>query len=790
MQYFRILLITMMVVCVITTIRAQETVIKLRGTVVDVARSGIEGVSVKVNNSKTVTDKNGFFSIKVTKTNSTTIEVSRIGKKTVRQTVSSQDLLKSLEFVMEDDGKVLETIEVLGLTKVDEINKEAFNVTAVDARKLHNSSMDVGQLLNRVSGVKIRESGGMGSRAALSLNGFSGNQVKVFLDGLPIDNYGSSFQLNNIPINYIDHIEVYKGVVPVWLGGDALGGAINLVKNTNPMSYLDASYSYGSFNTHRVNVNAGIVRENGFTLEVNAYKNYSDNNYRVQVDVVPDMNSGVTVPDRVSRFHDAYQNQMLNLNVGVSNKRWADQLLFGFNWGNNHADVQTGNRMDEVYGARFRDGEVIQPTFQYKVSDVGLKGLDVALRGSFNFGEERSIDTVYRRFNWYGESIPKGNNSWDPGGERTKEFYVYRNNNGNAALNINYTINASNALFLNNTFTSSNRKGENELQPDNPFYSQPKITQKNILGIGLGNTSIKNLDNNIFFKYYYQYVKAYEVDNNVYSTREQDRNFFGYGLASTYHFSTNTQLKFSYEKTYRVPELDELFGNVENLDANPTLKPESSDNLNIGASYAFSLNEKNAFLINGNAIYRYAKDYIRFVLSATNNDNTIRQTAQNQRDVSNLGFDVEARYSYDRKLSVGANVTYQNLRNQTKYEISKTDVSIFYKDRLPNIPYLFGNADLAYTWHNVLLPQSRLDIGYNLFFVHEYFLKWPSAGLLGKEIIPQQLSHDVYVTYSFAQGKYNIGIDGRNLTDALLYDNYMLQKPSRNFSVKFRYILK
>src|SRR5690606_16038199 len=130
----------------------------------------------------------------------------------------------------------------------------AFNVTAVDARKLHNSSMDVGQLLNRVSGVKIKESGGMGSRAALSLNGFSGNQVKVFLDGLPIDNYGSSFQLNNIPINYIDHIEVYKGVVPVWLGGDALGGAINLVKNTNPMSYLDASYSYGSFNTHRVNI--------------------------------------------------------------------------------------------------------------------------------------------------------------------------------------------------------------------------------------------------------------------------------------------------------------------------------------------------------------------------------------------------------------------------------------------------------------------------------------------------------------------------------------------------------
>jgi outer membrane cobalamin receptor len=138
--------------------------------------------------------------------------------------------------------------------------------------------------LDRVSGVRVREAGGVGSRSELSINGFSGNQIKVFIDGVPMDNFGSSFQLNNIPVNLADRVEVYKGVVPIWLGGDALGGAVNIVTNSKPRTYVDASYSFGSFNTHRSAVNAGYTAKSGFTTEINAFQNYSDNNYWVNVD--------------------------------------------------------------------------------------------------------------------------------------------------------------------------------------------------------------------------------------------------------------------------------------------------------------------------------------------------------------------------------------------------------------------------------------------------------------------------------------------------------------------------
>ena len=63
--------------------------------------------------------------------------------------------------------------------------------------------------------MKLRESGGVGSDMQLMLDGFSGKHVKVFIDGVPQEGARTVFDLNNIPVNFAERIEVYKGVVPV-----------------------------------------------------------------------------------------------------------------------------------------------------------------------------------------------------------------------------------------------------------------------------------------------------------------------------------------------------------------------------------------------------------------------------------------------------------------------------------------------------------------------------------------------------------------------------------------------
>lgn len=102
---------------------------------------------------------------------------------------------------------------------------------------------------------------------------------------MPQDGVGGSFSLNSIPINFAERIEVYRGVVPVGFGTDALGGVINIVTGNKRRTFVDASYSYGSFNTHKSYVNVGHTADNGFTFEINAFQNYSDNNYWIDTPV-------------------------------------------------------------------------------------------------------------------------------------------------------------------------------------------------------------------------------------------------------------------------------------------------------------------------------------------------------------------------------------------------------------------------------------------------------------------------------------------------------------------------
>src|SRR5690606_20725859 len=180
----------------------------------------------------------------------------------------------------------LNEVEVIGKSAIKEVREAPYNVVALDAKSLYNSTLDLGHMLDRASGVKIRETGGTGSNMSVFLNGFTGRHIKLFMDGVPMEGFGSAFQLNNIPVNIADRIEVYKGVVPIEFGADAMGGVINIVTNQSANSYLDVSYSYGSFNTHKTNISLGHTTRGGFTFQLNAFQNYSDNDYKVRTNVL------------------------------------------------------------------------------------------------------------------------------------------------------------------------------------------------------------------------------------------------------------------------------------------------------------------------------------------------------------------------------------------------------------------------------------------------------------------------------------------------------------------------
>ena len=150
-----------------------------------------------------------------------------------------------------------------------------------------------------------------------------------------------------------------------------------------------------------------------------------------------------------------------------------------------------------------------------------------------------------------------------------------------------------------------------------------------------------------------------------------------------------------------------------------------------------------------------------------------------------MGMDLSLHYYYKDVASIGGNLSIQNTRDKERFN-SIGAVSITYGNRVPNLPYTFGGADASYTFKRVLGKDNRLTIGCDLRYIHKFYRSWSSEG--AKLYVPEQLSCDANLVYAIQGGRYNVSLEANNFTNALLYDNYSLQKPGRSFSIKFRYV--
>ena len=188
-------------------------------------------VSLKGTNKGDQTDEKGIYEIQCNE-GGYLVSVSFVGFKTQTKKISvKRNENIELDFLLEEDAYQLDDIVIRSKTKAEVLREQSYAVEVVENKVLKNVSISAGEILNKVSGVNIRQSGGFGEDAVLSLNGLSGSQVRVFIDGIPMEFFGSSLSLNNFPSNLIEQIEVYKGVVPIHLSSDALGGAVNITTN-------------------------------------------------------------------------------------------------------------------------------------------------------------------------------------------------------------------------------------------------------------------------------------------------------------------------------------------------------------------------------------------------------------------------------------------------------------------------------------------------------------------------------------------------------------------------------
>lgn len=786
MQIKRIFLLLLVLVTSIQGFSQNKKLI-LTGIILENNGKPAEGVSVALKGTaySTLTNEKGEYEIAAEPGNYV-LSVSSVGFKSRQTKINLQSDQTAPSITIEEDMAALNEVQVTGKSKVERVREQAFNVAAVDLKMVHNSSQDLNQVLNRTTGIRVRESGGMGSDFKFSLNGFSGNQVKFFMDGIPIDSYGSSFTLNNIPVNLAERVEVYKGVVPVELGSDALGGAVNIITNQSVKRYVDASYSFGSFNTHKLAINTRFSGKNGLVANINAFGNYSDNSYKVDASVA-DKNGNFGPEQAYKQFHDGYQSAGIMAEIGVKNKSYADYLLFGMMVSGNKKEIQTGSTMQRVVGDAFKDSKAFVPSVKYKKDSLFTKNLSVNLAASYSIVNSRSVDTSSYRYKWDGSRTIENLNS---GGEITREktLYVYDNHSLQTNTNFKYDLNEQQYLVLNHSLVDLTRKEDDEYRtitkPGSPTLN------KNILGLSYNLAAFdRKLSFIAFTKKYFLKSSMMVVKDDYAETKQYDvlKNSFddlGYGTALGYFITGEIQVKASYEHAFRLPAAEEMLGDGLLILPTPGLKPESSDNFNAGFAFKKAY-EKHSFGFQGNFIYRNAKDYIRIKAQGA------QSQFENIADVRVTGFDGAFHYGYMNWLTFEINATHQKTIDTRKFDPAGSNIPNALKGaQIANEPIFYGNANLGFNFRKIRTSDDNLTV--NLFsnYIAEYYLVSTKNGSPdSRRTIPEQFTQSIATAYVFGQGKYNVGLECNNITDTKVYDYFKVQKPGRSFTIKFRYFI-
>lgn len=128
------------------------------------------------------------------------------------------------------------------------------------------------EIVARTPGATVRSIGGLGQFSSVSLRGSSGQQVPLFLDGVPLgSSLGGLTNLGAIPLDAIGVVEIYRGYVPIELGGAAIGGAINLVgKVYQGPARLYSTVGYGSFGARegRLAASIPVSKQDSVTLRI------------------------------------------------------------------------------------------------------------------------------------------------------------------------------------------------------------------------------------------------------------------------------------------------------------------------------------------------------------------------------------------------------------------------------------------------------------------------------------------------------------------------------------------
>ncbi|WP_433937095.1 TonB-dependent siderophore myxochelin receptor MxcH [Sorangium cellulosum] len=664
-------------------------------------------------------------------------------------------------------------VSVRGASEAERLRQSAQAVQVIETVEAKRQSADLGEVLSRAEGVGVRRLGGLGSDARFSLNGLTEDRIRFFLDGVPLELAGHTFGVANAPVNLIDRVEIYRGVVPLRFGADALGGAVNLVTDRDTRgSRASASYQVGSFGTYRLTLSARQTHEpSGLFARASGFLDRAENDYPIDV-MKPDPESGRLSPARARRFHDGYLAAGADAEVGVVRRPWADRLLLRGFYVAHDKEVQHGELVD------MRDGRVVSPPFgevafsrqtggallRYAQPFFGKVRLD-ALAG-YSYVRTPFLNVARCTYDWSGRCVERpyrGEIEDTANDQSVQQHTVF------ARINAAWSPAPGHLLRFGLSPTRMTRTGRNVVvaEPEKDPLTAKRDLWSGVAGVEHEAMAFEGrLANIAFAKVYLQGVRTREIlPSGLLGDVDRTIHRMGAGDSLRFRFTDALYAKASYEYATRLPTPEELFGDGVLVLWNLHLEPEVSHNVNLGVTLERAETGAGQLRFSANGFGRFTDDLItlRRYLGYSEYGNTL--SARSVGVESTAGWTSPGDW-----LSLDGHVTWQDFR----------DVST--GARIQNQPYLFGGVAARAQWPEIAARRDALSLTWYSDYVHAFFVGREDRGAGdSKAEIPSQLVHTLALTYLVERGRTTVSstVEVQNVTDEKAFSFFGIQRPGR-----------
>jgi len=669
-----------------------------------------------------------------------------------------------------------EVVELVVESEAEQLRASAAAVDVIETARARREAADLGETLARTKGVGVRRGGGLGSSAQLSLNGLAGDRIRVFLDGIPLALLGvpPGVGLANLPLDRIERVEIYRGVVPIRFGADALGGALNVVRRAPlPGFHGSASYQGGSFATHRAAASAQYLHpDSGAFVAVDGSIDAAANDYPIDVEVSDE--GGQLSPARVRRFHDRYAARSGRIALGQVDGPWPGRLLARAFVTSVERDIQHNVVMTVPYG------EVETSTLTAGgLLDYGHRigeRVELDLIGGYTWTRTELRDLGECVYDWFGQCVFDRPQPGEIGLGPVDQLVDDHAGHGRGHLRWRVADHHTLAASIAPTFV--HRRGRDRTLTD-PDLRDPLSARRNVLSLvsGLSYTLDAvddRLQNQLFAKSYVQVARTEEpLPSGELEPHASDIVRFGIGDGFRYRLTDWLYAKTSYEWATRLPRADELFGDGVRVAENLELQPETSHNLNLNLALDLRETPAGDWRLDLSGFWRETDRLIVLL----GDDQLFRH--QNVFGARSLGIEASAGWtSVGEFIALDANLTYQDFRNSS----DEGPFGDYVGDRIPNRPYLFANGQARGQLSNIAADDDELALTWTTRYVHEFYRGWESIGLAAfKQVVPGQLIHTIGLSY-LVRGRLvhlSTSVEVHNLSDAQAFDYFGVQRPGR-----------